>query len=184
MLAFSGLAYFLANPIVEAHPIDKPVLQPVDIKFNKPRNGYEYGDQVKISIVPHSKCHVYIFGEPPIGKAISKGKEDQDPNVVKYYRCYPPEGVTEFASMSPGDIRYIDSLGSAPFKVNDAQDKFHVFILNSELKQLELTSAYKDWQPLEQESVVKEAQALKEKNPEDVIYVVMDGPVSPPKSKD
>jgi hypothetical protein len=49
---------------------------------------------------------------------------------------------------------------------------------------LELTAAYTDKEPLEQESVVKEALALKEKNPEDVIYVVMDGPVSPPKSKE
>lgn len=182
VLAFSGLAYFLANPIVEAHPIDKPVLQPVDIKFNKPRNGYEYGEQVKISIVPRSKCHVYIFGQPPAGAAISEAKED--PNLVKYYRCYPPEGATEFASMNTGDIRYIDSLGPFPFKVNEKFDKFHVFVLNSTLKPLELTAAYTDKEPLEQESVVKEALSLKEKNPEDVIYVVMDGPVSPPKSKD
>lgn len=180
VIAFAAVAYFLANPIVTAHPVDRPVVEPLDIKFNKARNGYEYGDLAKITLVPRSKCHVYIFGEPPAGDTVSKAKQE----FVKYYRCYPPEGASEFATLNVGDIRYIDSLGPFPFKVDDSLHKFHVFVLNSNLKPLTLTPAYTDKAPLEQESVVQQAMELKEKNPDDVIYIVMDGPVSTPKKSE
>ena len=182
ILGFAALAYYLASPIVSSHPIDSQKLKPVDIKFNKPRNGYEYGEQVKISLIPRSDCHIYIFGESQSGEAINKSKGEAA-NIVKFFRCYPPEGAGEFASMKAGDIRYIDSLGSYPFKVNDEKQKFHVFVLNSNLEPLKLEPAYKDQEPLDQEEVVKSALALKEKNPQDVIYIVMDGPVSTPKSQ-
>jgi Trypsin-like peptidase domain len=174
VLAFSGLAYFLANPIVEAHPIDKPVLQPVVVQFNKPKNGYQFKEPAKISLIPGSDCHLYMFEELPPGTIMMKQE-------IKFLRAYPPENLTDMATTKANTPRYVETIGPFPIKVDANSNKLHIFVLNSALPRVELASSFNNDKPQEQEADFKKLLVVEEKNPGDVMHIVMDSPTSDPK---
>ncbi|CAN5320488.1 hypothetical protein BH11CYA1_BH11CYA1_44830 [soil metagenome] len=181
VLSLAGLGWFLASKDIDGHKVEKGQVEPINLQFNRPRNGYRYGEEAKILLTSRSSCNVYVFGEVP---------QDQlkSPDDVKVYRCYPPEEFKELSLISKGQIRSIDTLGPYPFLVDFSRHKLHVFALNLSVPKLVLKPAYEinrdepgKSKILDDSNTLKVALALEEKYPESVMHIVMDGPVADPK---
>lgn len=181
VLSLAGASWFFASKDIDNHKVEKALVEPISLQFNKPRNGYKFKEEAKILLSSRSNCNVYIFGEVP-GDLVLK-KDD-----VRIYRIYPPEDFKEQSLLTPGQIRTIDSFGPYPILVSEQPDKLHIFALNLSVPKLELKPAYeinrKDLQKtkiLDDSNTLKAAVELEEKYPEGVMHVIMDGPVSDPK---
>jgi hypothetical protein len=181
IISLGAMGAFLAAKDIDGHKIEKTQLEPINLQFNRPKNGYKLKEEAKILITSRSSCNVYIFGEVPADQL-------KNPDDVKVYRCYPPEDFKELSLITKGQIRSIDTLGPYPFLVNDRPDKLHIFALNLSVPKLDLKAAYKINRDnpknsimLDDSNTLKAAIALEEKYPEGVMHIIMDGPVSDPK---
>jgi hypothetical protein len=181
VLSLAGVGWFFASKDIDSHKVEKAQVEPLNLQFNQPKNGYKYGEEAKILLTSRSSCNVYIFGEVPADQI----KKTDD---VKIYRIYPPEDFKEQSLLSPGQIRTIDSVGPYPILVSERPDKLHIFALNLSVPKLELADAYeinrenpKKSKILDDSKTLQAALALEEKYPEGVMHIIMDGPVSEPK---
>jgi hypothetical protein len=181
VLSLAGVGWFFASKDIDSHKVEKAQVEPINLQFNRPRNGYKYGEEAKILLTSRSSCNVYIFGEVPTDQL-------KKPDDIRIYRIYPPEDFKEQSLLTLGQIRTIDSVGPYPILVSERPDKLHIFALNLSVPKLELAGAYeinrddpKKSKMLDDSATLKEAQALEEKYPEGVMHVVMDGPVADPK---
>ncbi len=181
IVSLAGMAWFLASKDIDGHRVEKGQVEPINLQFNRPRNGYKFGEEAKIILTSRSSCNVYVFGEVPADQI-------KKPDDIRVYRCYPPEDFKELSLITKGQIRSIDTLGPFPFKVNYQPDKLHVFALNLSVPKLELEAAYEHNREnpeksriIDDSKTLKAAMALEEKYPEGVMHIIMDGPVADPK---
>jgi hypothetical protein len=185
LVGLATVAYLTGGKDAESHKITRGNVEPITVQFNQPRNGYRLNQEAKIVLTSRSTCNVYVFGEVPLDQQ-KLLKEDQP----KVYRCYPPSDQDKLSLIKKGQIREIDTIGPFPIKVDYLVNKFHIFALNPSVPELKLTSAYrrnKDEKGVEHpvlsdcSASLEEAKRLEEKYPDDVVHVVMDGPVADPK---
>src|SRR5262249_43196139 len=116
LMLTSAVACFLLMPTTQARwAVNQPAMLPLDISFNRPLNGYKFGDDVQIVLVPRSDCWLYVFDVDAPGHVLE---------------LYPPHGFTAF--VKAGQSRTIDRFGSKLLKVNYEKDKLHVVALNSD----------------------------------------------------
>jgi hypothetical protein len=181
IVSLAGMGWFLASKDIDSHKVEKAQVEPLNLQFNRPKNGYKYGEEAKILLTSRSSCNVYIFGEVP-------AEQLKKPDDLRVYRIYPPEDFKEQSLLTPGQIRTIDSVGPYPILVSERPDKLHIFALNLSVPKLELADAYeinrdnpKKSKILDDSKTLQAALALEEKYPEGVMHIIMDGPVSEPK---
>ena len=171
-IAFAGATAFLLSPQMSALQIDAARVKPVVLLYNKSRNGFTMGEPVEISLKPGSDCHLYLFDEDPFS-----------PNHP-VYRAFPQDDNGAMASVKAGESISIKMLGPQKLRVNDKQDKLHLFAVSSTLPALKLGKAYDSdpstmaIQMVDNRSALDELKKLKDKYPEDVLYTEMDGPVA------
>ncbi len=181
MISLAAIGSFLAAKDIESHRVEKGQVEPINLQFNRPRNGYKLKEEAKILLSSGSNCNVYIFGEVPADQLLKK-------DDLRIYRIYPPEDFKEQSLLTKGQIRTIDSVGPYPLLVSERPDKLHVFALNLSVPKLDLKPAYEinreDLQKskiLDDSATLQEALVLEEKYPEGVMHIIMDGPVADPK---
>lgn len=182
LVSLASVAYFTGGKDVEGHKITHGSVEPLTIQFNQPRTGYSYRQEARIVLTSRSTCNVYIFGEvPPEQYHLLK---EGDPKV---YRCYPPSALENLSLIKKGQIREIDTYGPFPIKVDTLVNKFHVFALNPSVPSLALSPAFdhsiENPRILDDSKTLEAAKQLEEKYPNDVMHVVMEGPVADPNLK-
>ncbi len=186
LTAFVAAAFYLGGKEVDAHKVEKPAIEPINVQFNRPKNGYMLNEKCEIVIKPRSSCYVYVFGEVSPGQAkttlAERIKSNPAAKEVRVYRCYPPENFDNLALINKGDIGKIDRLGPFPLKVNDKPDKFHVFAVKPELGAMKLDKAYetqgKEQVMLDDSKTMQALIERREKDPDGVMHIVMEGPVA------
>lgn len=163
-----ALAY-LVYPSLSSMQTDAPKIKPLKIVFNKARNGYMNKEPVEMSVKPGSDSLLYIF------------IEDTDHSI---YRLWPQDSAGKLAYVKAGESISINNLGSQRLCVDLKPNKLHLFALINSLPPLKLGPVMKvdpetkGFKFLDNKPTLLEAQNLKNSNPEDVLYVVMDGPVA------
>lgn len=169
-VAFAITAGALVAPRMSALQVDSAKLKPVSIFFNKPRNGFAFGEQAEISLKPGSDCKLYLFDEPT------------EPGTNMVYRAFPQDSNGKLASVKAGESISIKVLGLDPLLVNDKQDKLHLFAVSNSLPEMKIGSSFetgdKGSLAINNRTALTEFKELKNKNPDDVIYSVIDGPVA------
>jgi hypothetical protein len=145
--------------------IQEPVIQPVDISFNKPLHQYNAKDYVSITLLPRSNCYLYLF---------YVGDDDQ------VMMLYPPNSETSF--VQAGSSRTVERFGGKAIQATPGKGKLHLVALNSEEALLRDTD-YAEKNPAESplkinghllEKLIQE-RVNKDTN---AIYARMDAPTS------
>ncbi len=158
-------ACFLLMPQTQARwGINQPVMQPLDISFNRPLKGYKLGDDVQIVLSPRSDCWLYLFDVDEQGHAL---------------KLYPPHGFPAF--VKAGQSRTIDRFGSKFLKVNYEKDKLHVVALNSDyplVTNSDIDPVDPAGQPLKLSGneLVERIRDFKKADANNVLHLVMDAP--------
>jgi len=186
LVAFLAVGAYFAGKEADAHKVEAPEVEPVNIQFNRPKNGYMLNEKCEIVLKPRSSCYLYVFGEVPADQVkadlAERLKHNPAAKAVHIYRCYPPENFDNLALVNKGDIAKIDRLGPSSFKVTARPDKLHIFALKPELGELKLEKAYdlvgKDAVILDDSKTLAALNQRKEKDPDSVIHIVMEGPIA------
>jgi hypothetical protein len=173
LLAMGGVSAYKAYPILAKRLTDNNKIKPILVSLDKPLDQYEYGQNAKLTLVPHSNCFVYVYAET-------------GPHT--YMRLFPnlPKGSGDDPSiyrLAPGDSRTIEFVGSAQMKINCDPMKFHLIALNSDEKPLTIGPSYD--QPSASQFIisdttgeVQQARDLQKAHPDQVLEIVFDSPVA------
>jgi len=167
LMLTSAVACFLLMPTTQARwAVNQPAMLPLDISFNRPLNGYKFGDDVQIVLVPRSDCWLYVFDVDAAGHVLE---------------LYPPHGFTAF--VKAGQSRTIDRFGSKLLKVNYEKDKLHVVALNSDyplVTRSDIDPVDPAGQPLKLNGteLAERIADFKQADAKNVLHLVMDAPTA------
>ncbi|MBZ0187524.1 MAG: serine protease, partial [Candidatus Obscuribacterales bacterium] len=164
LVAFICSALVLVYPKVETYRLSQSDIQPVEVKFNEPLNGYYLGERVEITLTPRSNCNLYAYYV-----------EDDRALIL-----YPPPKSSVDAATKAGRFRVIDGYGRNTIHA-DNKGELHILALKinkSPVEEDELAKVDRDecLLPIGASTLIGRIEAMKEANPYLVLYQKLDAP--------
>ena|GEM_PF-497120 len=166
----SSLVAFLVSGIIMVYPnleswrVGQSDIQPIEVKFNEPVDGYYLGQEVTITLTPRSDCYLYLF--------YVEGD--------RAWIFYPPP-ATKFDTITRGgSFRVIDGYGVNYIRADD-KGELHLLALKFKGSPVKEDEAAKvDTQqcelPLTATELMSRIEELQKNNPHTVLYQVLDAP--------
>jgi hypothetical protein len=201
-LTMGGVFAYRAMPTLNSRKIESTKSKPISISLDKPMDQYQYYDTASFTILPQSKCFVYLYAETERSddqkkEAIKGGMSEAAANKPLFTRLFPnlkrsaEDLDPAIYTLSPGQSRTVDMIGDSQIRVDCAPLKLHLVTLNSELAPLKIGPSYEQTVNngatlvnfSDTTAELTEARALLAAHPDQVQEFVFDGPMASKASK-
>lgn len=171
LASFAIVSFIMISPVAQSYQIQKPGIKPVKITLNHPRKGFKTGQVAQFTITPGSDSYLYLYWQ--------LGLND-------WGRGFPPVKGAEVNKISAGKFISIDRLSNDFIRVDPNPQKMRLIAISTTLPPLELAES--NYRSNKESSVlvplngeIAQAEALKEKYPDQVLDIQFDGPVADPR---